>query len=471
MFKNMSIRLKITLWFTLALIAVLSVTYLVIISVSRQAINKSIENTLVDTVAHNLTEVEYHSIVDKETLDQVNQYILFNNGFLSIDEDFLNSLNGVYSSLYGPDKNMVYGENPIAKQAFVLDLKDDQVQTIHVNRVKYFIFDKVLDKDNPEESLWLRGVVAETVGTSQVSNIARWSSLILPLILLMAIIGGYLIARRTLRPIQDITNTAATIEKSGNLKQRINLGPGKDEAHQLANTFDGMLEKLEKNFASQKQFTQDASHELRTPTSVILAQTEFILEKDRSPEEYKKSLAVIQRQGNKMANLINDMLAFTRLENNRDSYEMKTINLSKLVKSLAHDLSMIKENDISILQNIEDAIYIKGNEELLNRMISNLINNAYRYGKFGGNTWISLKSIANKAILSVKDDGPGIKKEDQEKIFERFFQADNARNTKGTGLGLPMVKEISDLHKAKLTLISDQGKGSDFIVEFNKVNL
>lgn len=462
---KLSIRSKITLWFSVALVIIVTITYLAVLAVSDQVIQKTIRDNLIETVEHNVDEVEfYNSIEEFDLLTDVDHFLQYNDGFLEIDDDFLNSVNQIYTALYNSDGFLMYGENPVAKDVSELKFSDSQVQRIDIDGIKYYVFDRKLSAKGVE-GLWLRGVVSEEQGQTQMASISHTSLIILPLLVVFTIIGGYLIAGKALKPIRKISDSAEQISMGNDLKKRIEIGDGKDELHQLANNFNEMFDRLDNAFQVEKQFTSDASHELRTPVSVILAQCELTLESERTADEYIEALEVIERQGDKMSKLINDMLAFTRLELKADQYEKSEINLSELVNSICSDMALIRDKNITLNFNTEDSVICTGNRNLLARLISNLISNAYRYGNENGNIFVTLKKKNNKVILSVKDDGIGIAKEEQDKIFERFYQADSSHTGVGTGLGLAMVKEIARFHNGNISVESEIGEGSTFILE------
>ncbi len=463
--KHLSIRVKITLWFTIALIIVVSLTYTVILSISNQIFQKTIKDNLIETVENNIDEVEYFSSIDEEDLsDDVDHFIAYGNGFLEIDDDFLDSVNQVYTALYDSNLALLYGENPIAKSTASLSLKDSVIQTTTISGVTYYIFDRTLAR-NGLGGLWLRGVAAETQGKEEITSISQLSLILLPLLVIIAIIGGFLIAGRTLKPIKQISEAASQIGKGDDLKKRITIGEGTDELHQLADSFNEMFTRLERSFEMEQQFTSDASHELRTPMSVILAQCEYSLEKKRAAEEYETALSVIQRQARKMSGLINDMLDFTRLHMKSDRYPLESFDLSESVTSLCSDMALLRENNIELSYgNVERGILYTGNKALLNRALTNLISNAYRYGKENGHIVVSLQRKEASVIISVRDDGVGIAEEEQEKVFHRFYQGDNSRAGIGTGLGLSMAEEIVRFHGGKILLESKRNLGSTFFI-------
>lgn len=470
--KNLSIRVKITLWFTLILVFIVSFTYIIVFSVNRQIIQKTIRDELIWTVEDNVDEVEYYTVLPEIEPQDVDYFMEFLDGYLEIDDDFMERVNEVYTGLYNNEnKELIYGENPVLTETADLGFADFQMQKLVADDTLYYIYDRKLTLKGLESggNLWLRGVVSENQGMTQMTAITRLLILFLPLFVIVSVVGGYLFARRMLKPIQKISESAARIGISGDLKQRIELGEGKDELHQLAVSFNEMFQRLEEAFEAERQFTSDASHELRTPVSVITAQCEISLEKERSAEEYEQALRTIQRQSRKMSKLINDMLSFTRLEMRAESYGRERIDLTGLVQSVCFDMALIREKNIALNYEIEDGVEFYGNRQLLSRLLVNLISNAYRYGNADGFIFVRLKREERYIGLSVEDDGIGIAKEEQGKIFRRFYQADNSRSGVGTGLGLSMVYEIAKFHGAEISVESEPGKGSIFYVKFRNL--
>ena len=467
--RKLSIRFKITLWFMLLLLIIVSLTYVVTLSLSKSYMEKSVQDTLIETVENNVDEIEfYKDLSENDDDNDSDQYISYNDGYLEIDDDYLDRVNGVSTALYRNDGILLYGENPIDKESAEYSFSDSKITKITVSGTVWYVFDRTLEKNNLD-SLWLRGVISSEQETTRFSSIVHISLYIMPILVLIAIIGGYLIAGRSLRPVNQIAKTATEISQGSDLKKRIELGTGTDELYQLADTFNEMFDRLESSFNKEKQFTSDISHELRTPTSVILAQCDYTLEKDRNAEEYKDALAVIQRQGKKMSKLVNDMLFFTRIEQQSSKKEMTDINLSELTNSICEDMALIKDKNIKLTCSIEEGIHIYGNESLLTCMLTNLISNAYRYGKTNGKIDVSLCSEKNNVYLNVSDDGIGISKDDIIHIFQRFYQAEQSHTGEGAGLGLAMVQEIVSLHGGTISVDSVIDNGSTFKIKLKKI--
>ncbi|MCI8298950.1 MAG: HAMP domain-containing histidine kinase [Lachnospiraceae bacterium] len=463
--KNLSIRVRITMWFTVSLMVMAIFTCFIILYADHQIIQKSIRDNLIETVENNVDEVEFYWNMDKEDPKETDYYLAFGGGYLEIDDDFLDEVNGTYTSLYQADGRMIYGENPISQNTADLAFADVKIQRVRVKGSLFYVFDRKLDLEEAK-NLWLRGVVSGKQGVSLMSDIAVWSLVFLPFMVLASVAGGYYFARRMLLPIQEISESAAAIGTGVDLKKRIEIGEGNDELHQLAESFNGMFQRLEDAFETERRFTSDASHELRTPVAVITAQCEYSLEQSRSGGEYKQALQTIQRQSRKMSKLINDMLDFTRLEMRSERYALESVNLTELVQSVCFDMAMIKERGITLKCEADQHIIFNGNLQLLSRLLTNLISNAYRYGRDNGHIFVRLKRTGHGLELSVLDDGIGIAPRDQPRIFGRFYQADHSHSGTGTGLGLSMVQEITKFHGGEIHVESEVGKGSGFYIIF-----
>lgn len=166
-----------------------------------------------------------------------------------------------------------------------------------------------------------------------------------------------------------------------------------------------------------------------------------------------------------MSRLIDDMLCFARLERNHSSYSKEMLDFSSLAEDVCVDMALLRDKNITLTKKTEPDISISGNQMLLSRLLTNLISNAYRYGRENGNIEVCLNND-NGIVLSVTDDGIGIPADRQKQIFERFYRGESARSSEGTGLGLAMVKEIAEYHGGSVSVVSEEGKGSTFSVNF-----
>lgn len=466
--KTKSIRFRLILWFAIILVVTVLITFLAIRTASGMVLKGTIRNYLITMVEENTDKILY---VDKkpEVDTGANIYIPYGDGQLEIDADFLDVVNDVYAALYTSDGKMIYGENPLEKETTNVEFTESYIWSFSTGGVEYMIYDRSLGAKLPDnEVLWIRGVVPETKSELQLDAITRISALLIPILSALMALLMYLVIDKSLKPLREIEETADHISRGEDLKERIELAEREDEVGMLAKAFNRMFDRLNRSFEVEKQFTQDASHELRTPTSVIMAQSEYILEKDRTNQEYKEALEVIHRQSSRMNDLIGDMLDYTRM-NQLERYKMEEVDLSDVTREMVNQMVLIGDKSISMSTGIQHGIKVIGNAMLLGRLVQNLVGNAYRYGNENGNIAVDLFSEENEegrkvAKLSVSDDGPGIDKEDLDKIFDRFYRGDSSRSNQGTGLGLAMVKKIAEIHGGEVTVESEVGKGSTFKV-------
>lgn len=278
-------------------------------------------------------------------------------------------------------------------------------------------------------------------------------------VLMVGLAGGWWLATRAIKPISVISSTAERIS-SGNLSERIPLEKTEDELDQLATVLNTTFGRLEETIQRQQQFTSDAAHELRTPLSVILTETQSMLTKDRSPEEYKESLEVCQRAAGRMRNLVNSLLTLARVDS-QTTLEKRILDLKPIIADcikLIEPLAVGKR--IKLETNLQPSIVI-GDQPKLELVFTNLLSNAVQYNNEGGIVTVT----ARDGVVEVSDNGPGIAAEDLPRVFDRFYRADKARSSGGTGLGLSIAKAIVEEHKGSLAVASEPGKGAKFVVQ------
>ena len=452
--KRWSIKSKITLCYTMIMLLIVIISFGIIIVIADVTIQRNYKIQLQNVVESNVREVEYDE-----------------DDGLEFDEDFVLYQYGVFVHAYDASGNLLLGQNNgiTNKQ---LPFSEEGIYEATVEGQGYYIYDRpVYIQDYGR--LWLRGVMAkdEMGQVGAIHTVIKVSFVLLPALVVLAAVSGYLLTKHSFKPVENIINSAEQITEGKDLSRRIGLGEGKDEIYRLANSFDQMFQRLEESFEAEKQFTSDASHELRTPIAVILAQCDYVLEEGASLEEYQEAMEVIERQSYKMSRLINQLLDFTRLERRTQGIQKEPINLSSLVSTICEEQSELRVNDITILSDIEPEARVEGEPMLLTRLLTNLISNAYQYGKEGGHTWVKVWTDTYHVYISVKDDGIGIAEEVQDKVWKRFYRVDSARTSTdnhSSGLGLAMVKQIVLLHHGEVQLRSQLGIGSEFIVRLPK---
>lgn len=285
-----------------------------------------------------------------------------------------------------------------------------------------------------------------------------------PIALILSAIAVYAIVVGALRPLAAIVRTANSITAI-NLRERIPLHRHQDEVLALASTLNTMMDRIEKAFASQKQFIADASHEIRTPLTIIRSELEY--SRNRTLDDSaKESLDIALDEVDRLKKLSDDLLILARLESASAILNITQGRLDELLADCVRKMKMLADTKkISIVLRIDEAKVICVDEEKLRGAILNLIDNAIRYSHDGGTIVVSTRSSGGRCEVSVSDDGEGIAKEEIEKLFERFHRTETQRsNHEGSGLGLAIVRGIVELHRGTISVSSEPGKGSTFTI-------
>lgn len=461
--KAQPFRRLLTIGFLLGLLLVGASTYGVFYYATGRILEKNVRDRLIETVQSNVHDIRFMESVDWARVDASDVYLPLDNGFLEVDGGFQDSLQGMTVALYDQDHNLLYGTDPYASPQ-QLPFVETQLHTWSPDTGTVFVFDRALTVDGTD-NLWLRGIVPRQEATAPLRSILLLSLVLLPVVLALSLALGYLFAKRWAEPITALTKRSAEITDGHDLKGRIDKTRGPAEVVALTDTYNRMMERLDASFTAQNQFLSDASHELRTPLAVMKAQTEWMLSKNPTTDEYKKAMEVLDRQQQKMTGMVDALLQFSRFEQHKEQYSKDMLDFSRVVESIADDHALLDANTAMHLQ-IDPGITLYGNAELLEILVTNLLQNAYRYGKSGGNVWVILEKDTASVRLAVKDDGIGIAEADLTRIFDRFYQSDSSRSQSGTGLGLSFVREIAQWHDATVNVQSTLGEGSVFEVIF-----
>ncbi len=269
---------------------------------------------------------------------------------------------------------------------------------------------------------------------------------------------GWLVSGRAIRPIKTISATAKTIAE-GNLSERIDVGNTQSELGELAAVLNDTFER-------QAQFTADASHELRTPTFVILSQAQSALRRERSKEENRKGFEICERAARQLQDLIEALLFLTRIDGGENHQDRDPCDLGTIAtEGVALLQPLATSRDINLRVDSEPAS-VEGDARQLRQVVSNLVGNAIEHIRPGGNVHVTVAKKDQSAILKVSDNGPGIHSDDTPHIFDRFYRADKSRSSADghLGLGLAICKVIVEAHDGSIEVSSQIGEGSVFTV-------
>ena len=440
----MSAKLRLTAWFTLMVLILAVMVLVFVLVINSYSITDDPAGRLVRMVMHNADEVEF----DKGRFEW---------------DDLDACRRGVYCSFYDDGGQFLMGAAPEGVSP-ELGFEPGVLRSFTSGEQEYYLYDFYVDMD--VAGIWIRGLVSAADRSGLMHTILVLTCTLLPALLLLTVGGGWLIARGAFKPMEDILTAADSISDGDDLTARLNLRRGPSEMKRLSRAFDRMFSRLEHSFNTERQFASDASHELRTPITVILAECDRAKRKDETREDFLESIGVIEEQGKHMSQLVQQLLSLTRMQHGTDKYPMRRTDLSLFVESCCSEFVPADRRGISLETDIEEKVEAAYNPALMSRVVQNLLQNAYKYGKEGGHIWLSLRRDGRGAVLTVRDDGIGISKADQAHIWQRFWQADAARGDEsGTGLGLSMVKEIAEFHGGSVSVESELGKGSTFTVK------
>ena len=289
--------------------------------------------------------------------------------------------------------------------------------------------------------------------------------ILLPITVVVTGIAGAFLARLTLRPIDHMIDTLKKITAE-NLKLRIHLPDTKDEIKRLADTFNDMIERLDKSFASQHEFIQDISHELRTPLTILKGELEVALKKLRSPEEYEAVLTSSLEEIGKMSRVIGDLLVLARFDNNQVALQIRRVDMGQIVNRVLEDMKVLAEQkDIEMSLSRQENLILDGDEDQLRRLFVNLFDNAIKYTSRKGKVIVMAQKDGSNVKVVVSDTGIGIPGDELPYIFDRFYQVARARRSNhGFGLGLSIAKSIVESHRGTISVISQPGVGATFTV-------
>lgn len=449
----MTIKLKIALYNTFLVSIIVGCVLVFMMSISGTVIESNTKNQLLSVVHDNVDELEWK------------------NGNIDTDDiDFYE--NHVTTLIYSDDGYLLYGYISNIEN-FNTPLLHGELTSINVNGVDYLLYDYLVS-DRKSDSVYIRGIASVAEMSDMVENLFFATLISMPLFIIFTGLGSYFIAKKSLKPLVKIINTAQDISHGDDLSKRLNIS-GKDEIHQLSTTFDQMFAKLETAFISEKQFSSDVSHELRTPTAVILAECECNLLDSSTPQDKKEALQTIQRQAKKMQQIITALLNLIRLDNGVQKIAKENVDLSELISVVCEEHNIIISEKQQLLTQLPHQLFANVDYSLIIRVVSNLIENGFNYNKqdvdHTSQVTLSLTENQENIIITVTDNGIGIPPEHIDKIFRRFYQVDQSRTdrtTQSMGLGLSMVQQIIHLHNGTITVDSTVNIGTTFIITLPK---
>jgi heavy metal sensor kinase len=291
--------------------------------------------------------------------------------------------------------------------------------------------------------------------------------------IVVAWFGSDWLTRKMLGTIEALSRTAGRVSESS-LHDRLKLDAPYTEFQQLAHAFNSMLDRLQKAYETERHFVDYAAHEMQTPLTVLRGNLELALQKDRSAEDYREVLVSNLSQVERLIRLTKALLTLARFTSGRPPVHLEPVKLEPLMRDLIEDLSLLAaDRDIRLALHAQSAPLVLGDELGLKQLMINLLSNALRHTDPGGIVTVSLASSGDTVKVTVQDNGHGIDPQHLPHLFDRFYRVDRgtSRNAEGTGLGLPIAKEIVAAHQGTITVDSAVGKGSTFTITLHRMKL
>lgn len=450
--KKLSIKARITLWYTGFMILLVTLSLFIIFLVSENISSRHTGDTLRNVVTDVVSDVSFrYGELDTEDMD-------FYRDGVSV---FIYDTSG---RLLAPRINMGVQVDSV--------LQDQRMRKVDSGGGDSMVYDVYAVKD--DTAFWVRGISSMTEAESAYRTLNLLILITFPIFIIISAAGGRRITEGAFAPVREMAAIARKISSGDQLTERIDTGGSDDELSSLAEILNNMFERLSRSFEKERQFTSDVSHELRTPLSVIKAECEYALAPGRKEAEKEEALLAVYRQSERMRKMTEQLLMLTRADRGTLKFDGVPTDLSSITSGVCEDLMPAAEaSGLNLVKNVDDGIFITGDETLISRLLMNLISNAIKYNRTGGNISVTLvRESPGSAYckLSVSDTGIGISEEDLPKIWDRFFRSEKSRSSEGSGLGLSMVKKIAELHKAEVSVKSKPGEGSSFSIRFKCIS-
>ena len=479
--KKLSIKSRVALWYAFSFLLIILLVGALLLAAGDSLIIKERKSIL-------------SSVTDRALED-----VRIIQGKLFIDKDIDYYSDGVYVVLCQDNGTLLSGLEPAGFPESAV-FEADHTRKIKNGDSSFYVYDRLIENQKIGK-IWVRGITSARLRDIAPSAIRMLTGFLiaLPILFLIAMAGGWLLTRQAFYPLTRIIDTAEQIRRDGKLDQRIGLGDPEDsdEIKRTAAIFDEMMNQIEKDFEMEKQFTNDASHELRTPISVILAESEYALQylcgkpvrgsdPQKGSDPLEESLLEIHSQAVQMSSLVSQLLAIARADRHIDQLKRELTDVSLLAEEAVDRFSKeAQRRDIRLEIDAEECCYMDCDPVFMRQVFDNLIDNSLKYGKTGGKTALTVYQDQTWIHVNVEDDGIGMAAEEIPRIWERFYRIqpvstpDSSKEStmpsqplvsedqaRSMGLGLPMVKWIVEAHGGSVSVDSEPGLGTSFHLVF-----
>lgn len=440
---RMSIRLRLTLWYSAVLLAGLALfSGIIWFTVGKQllaGVDARLEQRLA-TLAGVMHDEEAAN--PTELREELREYATASGGFTEIR----NTSGTLLPGRYLRDGDFEPGTRTVERDGHRL-----RMRAAHQNGYDAVVASSLDEMD------------------SLLSDLRSFLLWMIPLDLAVAFLGGYWLSRRSLAPVIKMTGQAAAIGE-GTLAARLDVPATGDEVQHLAESFNGVLERLEASVSRIRQFTADASHELRTPVTLIQATAELALRRERPAQQYRDALFQIEQEAQRMGALTESLLTLARADAAELDMPLAATDVNRVVKEVVQGSAAKAESRRVLVQAAlpERPMLTSANEAGLRRLLLILVDNALKHTPAGGVVTVEALPDDLGVSLAVRDNGTGIPRDALPHIFERFYSADTSHGSEGAGLGLSIAQAIAQAHGSEIAVESEPGRGSKFWLTLRK---
>ena len=456
-----SIRFRLTVWYTLIFSVAMAVIFFAFYLLTQQSL---LSHTDAAITAHNEKIVAIVS--QEETV--MNQSLIKNSQTFA--QQF-SEMPGMLLIIGDPYGKILYRSQDLgSNEATLTDLLEKSANIINptfVNRsigttpLRFGVFPA--ERDGQLQAIVLMGQPMDVIQKSLKALTLTLVSVYLGL-LVLAVAGGFLLARKALSPIAQVSKQLKKISAE-NLKERVPEPKTDDEIEELSQTFNSLLDHLDEAFVRERQFIGDVTHELKTPVATLMGGIEVTMSKDRTKEEYKKAFSESLIDVNRLSTTIKNILDLAWIGAENANLGENNFDLSVALTELQEiAVKLASQKRINFKGAVEPGILVGGSEDKISRAVLNIIDNAIKYTPTGGSVTMSLRKKKGKAIIELKDTGIGIPDKELEHIFERFYRGSRATKALGSGLGLAITQGIVKAHRGEIQVTSEVGNGTLVII-------
>jgi len=392
-----------------------------------------------------------------------------------ITEAYAPEVNGYFLRISRADGRTIYVSGPPKDNSFdpsLISLPVERRQAEYSRQIKMpdgylLVIGGIVLTGSDGTQYWIESGLSDRRIEDVLHGLSETLAVYMPLIVSLAVVGGYWLMRKSLSPVADITRHAEGIT-STNLSERLPVIKTGDELERLSISLNHMIAGLENAFQHIARFSADASHELRTPLTILQLELEGIVQHPRLAPEIVDQIGSALEETHRLSRIVENLLIISRLDAGEAGIEKVPLDLGELASSTADQMRLLaEEKSVSLRCDVSQDVWIEGDQARLKQVIVNLTDNAIKYTPAGGRVTITVRANETGALLEVADTGVGISAEALPHVFERFYRTDKARSrdSGGAGLGLAIVKSICSAHNAEIRVLSSEGQGSRFIVQ------